>query len=204
MFRAATLAAIAALVVAPSDSNAQERGWIIGVTGGYANGVGGDFGGNGSVSGTGLLYRSVSRNVDVGLELGYNGLGTSTTRIPDLYGAGSTYREDFTRSAWQATAGVRVRPATSRLRPYAALGAGAYLTRFRDVIEVRNAAGERIPQYDFRQADSELHPGMNAGLGVDRLVSLGRLGVGVHARWHGVIAGGIADFVTISVGLALD
>ena len=70
--------------------------------------------------------------------------------------------------------------------------------------EVRNAAGERIPQYDFRQADSELHPGLNAGLGVDRLVSLGRLGVGVHARWHGVIAGGIADFVTISVGLALD
>jgi hypothetical protein len=86
-----------------------------------------------------------------------------------------------------------------------AAGAGAYLLRIRDVIEVRDAAGAIIPQYQFRQTDAELHPGVNAGVGVDRLVSLGRLGLGLHARWHGVIAGsGVADFFTVSLGLALD
>jgi len=205
MFRAATVAACAALTLGPARAAAQQRGWIANVNGGYANGIGDNFEGPGSVSATGFVYRPVGRNLDLGVEIGYHGLGTSTTRLPDLYGPGSTYREDFTWSVWQATAGVRVRPATSRIRPYAAAGAGAYLLRIRDVIEVRDAAGVIIPQYQFRQTDAELHPGVNAGLGVDRLVSLGRLGLGLHARWHGVIAGsGVADFFTVSVGLALD
>jgi hypothetical protein len=97
-----------------------------------------------------------------------------------------------------------LRPAGSRIRPYVTAGVGAYLVRFRDIIEVRDAAGQPIPQYQFRQSDSELHPGVNLGVGADRLVSVGRLGVGVHARWHGVIAGGIGDFVSVGLGVALD
>lgn len=205
MFRAATLIACAALMLGPGRAAAQQPGWLFSVNGGYANGIGDTFEEGGSVSATGFVYRPVARNVDVGLELGYHGLGTSTTRIPDLYGPGSTYREDFTTSAWQVTAGVRVRPTASRLRPYAAASAGAYVLRIRDVIVVRDAAGAIIPHYQFRQTNAELHPGVSGGIGVDRLVSLGRLGLGVHARWHGIIApGGIADFFSVSVGLALD
>jgi hypothetical protein len=205
MFRAATVLACAVLTLGPARSDAQQRGWIANLNGGYANGIGDNFEGPGSVSATGFIYRRVGGNIDLGVEIGYHGLGTSTTRLSDLYGPGSTYREDFTWSVWQATAGVRVRPAATRVRPYAAASTGAYLLRIRDVIEVRDAAGELIPQYQFRQTDAELHPGVNAGVGVDRLVSLGRLGLGLHARWHGIIApGGIADFFTVSVGLALD
>jgi len=205
MFRAAAVLACAVLTFGPARMTGQQQGWFVTVNGGYANGIGDNFEAGGSVSATGFVYRPVARNVDVGLELGYHGLGTSTTRIPDLYGPGSSYREDFTWSAWQATAGVRVRPAASRLRPYAAAGAGAYLLRSRDVIEVRDGAGQPIPQYQFRQTEGELHPGVNAGIGVDRLVSLGRIGLGVHARWHGIIAGsGVADFFTVSLGLSLD
>ena len=205
MFRAATLAAITALALGPARAAAQHRGWLVNLTGGYANGIGSDFGGGGSVSGTVLVLRQVGRTIDVGLEAGYHGLGTTTTRLQDLYGPGSTYREDFSRSVWQATAAVRVRSGNSRIRPYLAAGGGAYLFRIRDVIDVRDAAGQPIPQYRFRQTNAELHPGVNAGLGADRLVSLGRLGVGLHARWHGIIAaGGVADFVTVSLGVALD
>ena len=204
MLRAATLAAAGVLALFPLSAAAQ-GGWLVNVTGGYAGGIGDNFEGGGSVSGTALVYRPIGRSLDLGVEVGYHGLGTTTTRLRDLYGPGSTYREDFTRSAWQATVGVRVRPPASRLRPYAGAGAGAYLLRIRDVIEVRDAAGQPIPQYQFRQTDGELHPGVNAALGVDRLVSLGRLGVGLHARWHGIIApGGVADFFTVSIGVALD
>ncbi len=203
MFRAATVIACAALILGPGGATAQGR-WSLAANGGYANGIGGDFGGNGSVGVTAFAYRSLGGPVEVGLELGYHGFGTTTTRVADLYGAGSTYREDFSRSAWQATVGVRLRPRTSTIRLYVAAGGGAYLVRFRDVIEVRDAGGQLIPQYQFRQTDGELHPGVNAGVGVDRLVSFGRLGLGVHARWHGVIANGIGDFVTVGVGLTLD
>jgi hypothetical protein len=34
---------------------------------------------------------------------------------------------------------------------------------------------------------------------------VGRLGLGLHVRWHGIIAAsGVADFFSISVGVALD
>jgi hypothetical protein len=204
MVRAVTLATVAVLGMIPARAAAQHRGWLVNLAGGYAHGIGGDFGGSGSVSGTALLLRPVGGNVDVGVEVGYHGLGTNTTRIQDLYGAGSTYQEDFARSAWQATAAVRLRPAGSRIRPYVTAGAGAYLVRFRDIIEVRDAAGQPIPQYQFRQSDGELHPGVNLGVGADRFVSVGRIGIGLHARWHGVIAGGIGDFVSVGLGVALD
>jgi hypothetical protein len=205
MLRAATLLALTAFGFNPMPGAAQHRGWLVTLSGGYANGLGSDFEGGGSLSGTLSVLRPIGRNVDVGIELGYHGLGTSTTRLQDLYGPGSTYREDFTRSAGQATLVARLRPASGRLRPYVAAGAGAYLFRIRDVIEVRDAAGQPIPQYQFRQADAELHPGVTAGLGVDRLISLGPLGIGVHARWHGILAAGsVADFVSVSLGVALD
>lgn len=204
MVRAVTLVVALLSVVSPVGVVAQHRSWLINLTGGYSHGIGGDFGGSGSVSGTAGAFRPVGRIVDVGMELGYHGLGTNTTRLRDLYGPGSTYREDFTRRAWQATVAVRLRPARSASRPYVIAGAGAYLVGFRDIIEVRDAAGQPLPQYQFRQSDSELHPGVNLGLGVDRLVAIGRLGLGVHARWHGVIAGGVGDFFSIGVGVALD
>ncbi len=202
MFRVAT--AIAFAVLLGPDALAAQAKWLVLVNGGYAHGVGDNFEGPGSLSGTAFVYRPVARGVDLGLELGYHNTGTNGTRIADLYGPGSTYREDFTRSVWQATIGARVRPA-SRVRPYAGVGGGGYLLRIRDVIVVRDAAGEPIPGRQFRDTAAELHPGVNAGVGIDRLVSLGRLGLGVHARWHGVIVGGgFADFVSVSVGLALD
>jgi hypothetical protein len=203
MFRTA---AMVALAMAGLTTGAEaQRGWLVSVSGGYADGIGDTFEEGGSLSGSVSLYRPIAHGVDLGLDLGYHGLGTGTTRIPDLYGPGSTYREDFTYMAWQASAGVRLRPAATRIRPYIGAGAGAYLLRTRDVIEVRDAAGQPIPQYQFRQTNSDLYPGVNGGVGVDRLVSLGRVGLGVHARWHGIIApGGVADFFTVSLGLALD
>ena len=204
MVRAVTLMVAVLSGVSPVGAVAQHRSWLINLTGGYSHGIGGDFGGSGSVSGTAAAFRPVGRIVDVGVELGYHGLGTNTTRLQDLYGPGSTYQEDFTRRAWQATAAVRLRPAGSASRPYVSAGAGAYLVGFRDIIEVRDGAGQLIPQYQFRQSDSEVHPGVNLGLGVDRLVTIGRLGIGAHGRWHGVIAGGIGDFFSIGLGVALD
>jgi hypothetical protein len=204
MVRAVTFVVAILSGMSPVVAVAQHRSWLINLAGGYSHGIGGDFGGSGSVSGTAGAFRPVGRIVDVGVELGYHGLGTTTTRIQDLYGPGSTYQEDFTRRAWQATAAVRLRPAGSASRLYVIAGAGAYLVGFRDMIEARDAAGQPLPQYQFRQSDSELHPGVHLGAGVDRLVSLGRLGIGVHARWHGVIAGGIGDFFSIGLGVALD
>jgi hypothetical protein len=184
---------------------AAQQGWSGTVTSGYSNGIGDTFEGPGSLSATGSLYRPIGRNVDLSVELGYHGLGTTTTLLSDLYGPGSSYREEFSTSAWQGTVGVRLRPFGSHLRPYVGVGGGAYLLRTRDVIDVRDASGQPIPQYAFRQTDSELHPGVNAGVGVDRLLSVGRVGIGVHARWHGIIApSGIADFFSVSLGLALD
>ena len=91
------------------------------------------------------------------------------------------------------------------MAPSVSAGAGAYLLRIRDVIEVRDGGGEIIPQYQFRQSGAELHPGLNAGVGADRLISVGGVGLGLHARWHGILApGGIADFFSLSVGLSLD
>jgi hypothetical protein len=204
MLRAGTVLA-ATLTLLPAAAAAQQGRWLVGVNGGYASGIGDNLEGPGSVTAAGWVLRPVARNVDLGVEVGYHGLGTTTTRLPDLYGPGSTYREDFTRSAWQTTLSVRLRPAAVRVRPYVSAGAGGYLLRIRDVIEVRDGAGEIIPQYQFRQTDAELHPGVIAGVGADRLISLGRLALGVHARWHGVIApGGIADFFSVGVGLSLD
>ncbi len=205
MFRAATAAACAALLVAPGAA-AQQGRWFGNLSGGYSNGIGDTFEQGGSVSGAGFVYRQVARSLDVGLELGYHGLGTETTLIPDFDGQpGVTYREDFSWSAWQATAAMRIRPSASPVRPYVTAGAGAYLLRSRDVIDVHDAAGRPIPFYQFRQTNAELHPGINAGIGIDRLVSLGRVGFGVHARWHGIIGrSGIADFFSIGVGVALD
>jgi hypothetical protein len=195
---------VVALILCAADLPAQQ-GWSGSVSSGYANGIGDTFEGAGALSASGTLYRPVGRSVDLALELGYHGLGSSTTRLSDLYGPGSSYREDFSTSAWQATLGVRLRPAASRMRPYIGAGGGGYLVRTRDVIEVWDAGGQPIPQYAFRQTNADLYPGVNAGVGVDRLVSLGRAGLGLHARWHGIIApSGIADFFSISLGLSLD
>jgi hypothetical protein len=206
MLRAGTVLALAALTLFPAALTAQQAGWLFTVSGGYANGIGDTFEQGGSVSVIGSVYRPMGRNADIGLELGYHGLGTETTLLRDFDGQpGSTYREDFSWSAWQATVGARIRPSASRVRPYATAGAGAYLLRSRDVIEVRDAASQPIPFYEFRQTNAELRPGLNAGVGADRLLSLGRLGLGVHARWHGIVApSGIADFFSVSVGLSLD
>ncbi|HET8623631.1 MAG TPA: hypothetical protein VFM14_08715 [Gemmatimonadales bacterium] len=205
MMRGAGLLAGALALGLGAGNLSAQQGWSVTLTSGYSNGIGDTFEGPGSLSATASVYRPISRVLDAGIELGYHGLGTTTTRLPDLYGPGSTYREDFSTSAWQGTIGVRLRPSTSRIRPYAGAGAGAYLLRIHDVIEVRDASGQPIPQYAFRQTDAELHPGVNAALGVDRLVSIGRIGVGVHVRWHGIIAAsGIADFFSLSLGLALN
>jgi hypothetical protein len=204
MFRAGAMITLAALTILPAAAAAQQGGWRIGVSGGYAGGIGDSFEGPGSVTIGATALRPIGRNVDVGIEFAYHGLGTSTTRLADLYGPGSTYREDFTRSAWQATGNLRLRPATSPIRPYLSAGGGAYLLRIRDVIEVRDATGQLIPQYQFRQTDGQVYPGVNAGAGADRLVALGRLGLGLHARWHRIISEGIGSFVTVTVGLSVD
>jgi hypothetical protein len=204
MFRRLTVITVAALTILPAAAAAQQDRWRIGVKGGYASGIGDSFEGPGSVSAGASVFRPIGRNVDAGVELGYHGLGTTTTRQADLYGPGSTYREDFTRSAWQATGNLRLRPATSPIGPYLSAGGGAYLLRIRDVIEVRDAGGQMIPQYQFRQSDGQVYPGVNLGVGADRLVALGRLGLGLHGRWHGIISEGIGSFFTVTVGLSLD
>jgi hypothetical protein len=204
MFRARAAFALAAATLLPGAAAAQQGGWLLGVSGGYASGIGDTFEGPGSATVAVSVLRAVGRNVDLGIELGYHGLGTTTTRLPDLYGPGSTYREDFTQSAWQLSGHARLRPAGSPVRSYVSAGGGAYLLRIRDVIEVRDAGGQIIPQYQFRQTNGQVYPGVHLGLGADRLVSLGRVGLGLHARWHGIISKGIADFFTIGVGLSLD
>ena len=203
-FRARAAVALAAATLLPGPAAAQQGRWLVGVSGGYASGIGDNFEGPGSVTATLSVVRPLGPSVDLGIELGYHGLGTTTTRLHDLYGPGSTYREDFTRSAWQLSAHARLRPAGSPVRPYVSAGGGAYLLRIRDVIEVRDAGEQIIPQYKFRQTDGQVYPGVHLGLGADRLVSLGRVGLGLHARWHGIISEGIADFFTIGVGLSLD
>ena len=204
MFRARTVLTLAALTILPAAATAQQGGWRVGLNGGYASPIGESLEGPGSVSAGASVLRPIGRNVDAGVELGYHGLGTTTTRLEDLYGAGSTYREDFTRSAWQATGNLRLRPGASPVRPYLSAGGGAYLLRIRDVIEVRDAGGQIVPQYRFRQSDGHIYPGVNLGVGADRLVSLGRLGLGLHARWHGIISEGIGSVFTVTVGLSLD
>ncbi|HEU5171181.1 MAG TPA: hypothetical protein VFU46_11620 [Gemmatimonadales bacterium] len=192
------------VATAPASVSAQ-RPWSGGLSVGYAHGIGGDFGGNGSVNAVGSLFRPVAGVIDVGVEVGYHRLGTNTTRLPDLYGPGSTYREDFGWTVWQAGLAARLRPAEGRWRPYALAGSGAYVVRSRDVIEVRDASGAEIPGLQFRQTRTEVKPGVSLGAGIERLATIGRLAVGLHARWHGVLAGGgVADFFTITMGLGLD
>jgi len=128
MYRAATSIALAALALLPAAVAGQQGRWLTGVNGGCASGIGDNFEGPGSVTATGSIFRPVGRNVDLGVELGYHGLGTTTTRVADLYGPGSTYREDFTRSAWQATANARFRPgavyATAAARSFHSTSSG--------------------------------------------------------------------------------
>jgi hypothetical protein len=202
MLRVAAAIVGAWLMVRPPAAGAQVS-WSAAVNGGYSAGIGEDFGGPGGPSIHGFVYQPISRNVDLGAEIGWHGLGTETTRIPNLYGPGSLYREDFSESLGQLTIGARVRPGGGRARAYISAGGGAYFVRFRDEIEVRDSGGQVLPQYDFRNAGSDLYPGINLGVGADRLVLLGNVGLGLHARWHGLIGGDIASVFSISLGIAL-
>jgi hypothetical protein len=200
--RSRALALAALLLAAPA---AAQSPWSAELAAGYGSGVGGDFGGSGSV---GLhaagLYR-LSRTLSTGIELGWYRLGTLTTLVPDLYGPGSTYQEDFGWSALQATATLRLHPTRGPWQPYAALGTGAYGARSRDVIVVTDAAGRPLPNLAFHETRTDLKLGANLGLGIVRRGAFGKLALGVHARWHTILdAGGTADFATVTVGVGLD
>jgi hypothetical protein len=158
------------------------------------------------VGGSAALFRQTGR-FRLGLELAYQGLGTETTVIENFNNEpGAVLREDFRRS-WLRVAGLaRLDLGSKAVRPFLVAGVGAYDGRFHDRIEVRNANGERVPFYDFEGSGSDVKPGLTAGLGLELARLRGGLGLGLEARWHGILDIGEDGLVTadfLSLGLAL-
>src|SRR5262245_33529026 len=90
------------------NSAQAQSGWLAFGSIGYSTGIQGDLGGRGSVGGTIGLYHNSGRSVDLGFEAGHHRFGTETTIIPRFNVAG-TYREDYSRSLWQADGMIRIR-----------------------------------------------------------------------------------------------
>ncbi|MGE0440495.1 MAG: hypothetical protein AB7L66_00525 [Gemmatimonadales bacterium] len=171
------------------------------VTAGTALGrTGSNWGAGGALA---LIHQG--SNLGFGVEAGYQGFGTETVLIQDFnLEPGAVLQEDVSRSHLRAVGLVRFQAGTGRVRPYFLGGAGVYLARFRDRIEVRDPAGQRVPFYDFYGTGHDLKPGFTGGVGL----ALHRTGrgpaVALEGRWHGIVALGedgfeSANFLTFGV-----
>ena len=198
-FIAACLAGLCPMVPA-----AQQAAWSGGLGIGYAAGNGGSFSNKGALWVTAAGYRALGPVVRAGLELGYDRFASIVSLIPNVYGPGSLIREDFRRTYWQASATMRIRPARGVWRPYAGTGLGAYLLHVDDHIVTRDANGVEIPGLQFDQSDTEVKPGIHVLAGLERVALLGRGGVGIQARWDGILAGSLGSVVSVGVVLTLD
>ena len=201
--RLATLVCCLALIV-PEGLAAQTAEWTGTLDAGYSQGLGDAFSGQSAVAAHVGGYRAVGPAASLGLELGYKRFNSLASVIPDIYGPGSLQREDFRRSLWTATASLRTRLGDGAWRPYGGIGLGAYLVRVRDQIVTTDAAGAPIPGLQFEQTASEVKPGANVLLGLERARVFGRAGLGVQARWDGVLSEGFANVISVGVALILD
>src|SRR5262249_35203098 len=118
-----------------------------------------------------------------------------------------TYREDYSRSLWQADGMIRIRGPGRSVQPYAAAGIGVYHVRVRDRIEVTDAQGNPDPFYDFLQHNSQTKPGVVLGAGIEPPV-FGRVSPSAPIRWHRILvvdpeAVNLADFLAFSLGVSL-
>lgn len=198
--------------VVPGSSTSFTKGsvspWSCGLSVGYSEGLGEGFAPQGSVSASAEGYYS-GRWVGIGIEGGYHGLGTESSRTLDLYGPGTSEHRDVSRSASQATVAFRVRRPSGKLRPYAIAGAGAYFLRTQYETDVRDATGAPMPRYQWLGEETEAKPGFNVGAGMVNHHTFGRVSLGFHARWHGmffVSAGGgeVPSFLTLSAAITMD
>jgi hypothetical protein len=178
--------------------------WTGALDAGYSRGLGDAFAGQGALSTHIGGYRTVGPAGSLGLELGYTRFASLTSIIPDIYGPGSLQREDFRRSLWSAIASLRARWGAGPWRPYAQVGLGAYLVRVQDKIVTTDAAGAPLPALQFEQTASEVKPGVNVLLGLQRARVFGGAGLGVQARWDGVLSSGVANVVSVGFALILD
>jgi hypothetical protein len=192
------------ILVVPGGLAGQTAKWTGSLDAGYSKGLGDAFGGQGAFSAHVAGYRTVGPAGALGLELGYTRFSSLVSIIPDIYGPGSLQQEDFRRSLWTATASLRTRVGQGMWRPYGGVGLGAYLVRVQDQIVTTDAAGVPIPGLQFEQTASEVKPGANVLLGLERARLFGRAGLGVQARWDGVVAEGFANVISVGVALILD
>jgi opacity protein-like surface antigen len=182
--------------------SAQERSWSGALAVGYGQGAGA-FDEKGAVWTTVAGFTALSPIVRGGLELGYHRFGSTVSSIPDVYGPGSLIREDYRRSFWQASATMRLR-AGGAWRPYAGTGLGAYLVHVHDHIVTRDPSGSEIPGLQFDQTAAEVKPGAHLLAGVERARVFGRAGLGIQARWDGILAGGLGNVLSVGLVVTLD
>ena len=161
--------------------------------------TGDTFGNKGAIWGSAAGFIALSPVVRGGLDLGYDRFASLVSLIPDVYGPGSLIREDFRHSYLQASATMRVRPARGLWRPYAGTGLGAYLLHVHDHIVTRDANGAEIPGLQFDQSNTEGKPGLHVLAGLERVALLGRGGVGIQARWDGILSGTLGSVVSVGV-----
>ena len=202
MRRFAVLACLTAWC--PAMLHAQEGRWSGAFAAGYGEGAGHAFDGKGALWTTAAGLLALSPTVRGGIELGYHRFNSTVSLIPDAYGPGSLIREDFRRSFWQASATVRIRVGAGRWRPYGGSGLGAYLVHVHDHIRTQDASGAEIPGLQFDQKTTEVKPGAHLVLGLERAGLLGRAGLGLHARWDGILAGGLGSVLSAGVVVTLD
>jgi len=202
MRRFAVLACLAAW--GTTGLPAQERRWSGAFAAGYAEAAGHAFDGKGAVWVTAAGFRALSSSVRGGLELGYHRFNSIVSLIPDAYGPGSLIREDFRRSFWQASATMRIHVGRGRWRLYGGSGLGAYLVHVRDHFRTQDASGAEIPGLQFDQTTAEVKPGAHLVVGLERAGLLGAAGLGVEARWDGILAGGVGSVLSAGVVVTLD
>jgi hypothetical protein len=199
------LGLLACLIACGATPLAAQRGaWSGAFAAGYGTGAGDAFSGKGAVWATAAGFRELSPSVRAGIELGYHRFKAIESRIPDAYGPASLISEDFRRSFWQASATVRFRASQGAWRPYFGSGLGAYLVHVHDHFRTQDPTGALIPGLQFDQTTAEVKPGAHLVAGIERAAALGGAGLGVQARWDGVLAGGLANVLSVGVVLTLE
>jgi hypothetical protein len=178
--------------------------WTATLAAGGGAGLGDAFDGKGAFTAQLGGYRMLSPASGIGLELGHNRFSSLASEVPDVAGLGSLLREDTRRELWYLTFVGRMRVGSGPWRPSIGGGAGAYMARVIDQIAAHDAAGNEIPFYRFHQTTTGTHPGLTAFAELVRARAIGRVGVGVQGRWHGIFGGGLANFVSVGVAFSLD
>jgi hypothetical protein len=178
--------------------------WTATFAAGGGAGLGDAFDGKGAFTAQLGGYRMLSPRSGIGLELGHGRFSSLVSEVTDVVGPGATLREVTRRELWYLTFVGRVRAGSGLWRPSIGGGAGAYMARLIDQIAAHDAAGNEIPLYRFHQTTAATRPGLTAFAELVRARAIGRVGVGVQARWHGIFGFGLANFVSVGVAFSLD